>query len=57
MNKCGLSKRWEGGSNSNRREWELALEVGDDSNYDIRKWKGLINNKVREYGLEKCKKE
>ena len=50
INKCGLSKRWVGDSNSNRMEWELALEVGDDSNYGIRKWKGLINNKVRGYG-------
>ena len=46
LNKYGLSKRWVGGSNSNRKEWELALEVGDDTNYDTRKWKGLIKNKV-----------
>ena len=38
-NKCGLSKKWVGGFDSNRRE--LALEVGDDSNYDIKKGKGL----------------
>ena len=40
-----------GGLNRNWRE--LALEVREDTIYDKRKWKGLNNNKVRQYGLEK----
>ena len=54
-NKCGFSRRWVDSGSGYGREWELSLNLGDENVYDMRKWKGIINNKVKDYGLLKWK--
>ena len=34
----------------------ISFRSGGDSNFDIRKWKGIINNKFREYMAWKSEK-
>ena len=54
-NKCGFFRKWVDRGNGNAREWELSLFLGDSNDYSVRKWKVIINNKVKEFGLEKWK--
>ena len=54
-NKCGFFRRWVENINENVREWELSLQLEEELVYDERKWKGIINNKVKEHGLLKWK--
>ena len=55
-NKCGLLRKWVDSGDGNIKEWELSLFLGDVNVYSEKNWKVLINNKVREFGLEKWKK-
>ena len=54
-NKCGFFRKWVDSGNGNVKEWELSLFLGDVNVYSEKNWKVLINNKVREFGLEKWK--
>ena len=52
-NKCGFSRRWNNGGESIVREWKLDIQEEDGRDFDVNKWKRVINGKVQEYGLIK----
>ena len=51
-NKCGFGRVWVNGIGPTG-EWRLAVTPGDNTDHDEGKWKGFINNRVQEYGLNK----
>ena len=51
--KCGFFRRWVDNVDGRVREWEFSLLLGEENMYDERKWKGIINHKVKEYRLIK----
>ena len=53
--KCGFFRRWVDNVDGGVREWVLSLLLGEENMYDERKWKGIINNNVKEHGLLKWK--
>ena len=40
----------------NNKEWEITLSPGDETLYSTDRWKGFINDKVQEYGLNKWRR-
>ena len=54
-NKCGFFRRWVDSVNGYGWEWELSLSLGDVNVFDERKWKWIIDNKVKDYLLIKLK--
>lgn len=55
VRKCGLHRRWTN-MEWNNKEWEITLSPGDETLYSTDRWKGFINDKVQEYGLNKWRR-
>ena len=55
MNKGGLFRVWNP-NGEDRNEWKLAYNQGDRTEYDEKDWKVFINNRIKEYGLEKWRR-
>ena len=54
-NRSGIFRIWIR-NQQGKQEWNLSLDRGDNNVYDEKKWKGIINTRVSEYGLEKWEK-